>query len=153
MSGADPILVFAPTVTVDTSANASGDNIGGKLTLNEVLAPGRPFGMVRGVTIVSDTVSSIVFDVFLYSDDPSGTTFTTNGAQSIASGDQPKLIGVASCSEVFADGACSVHQAVGLAIPFVSPTGRLWASIVGRGNITFGATTDVSIRIHIQQAR
>lgn len=151
---ADPIAVFSPTVTGDTNAYASGDNVGGLLTLTDVVSPSRPYGIIRGVTIINDTVSaSTPFDVFFFNANPSGTTISNNGAQSIASADQAKVVGVIHCSDITSDGACTVHQSQSLAIPFsLSDSTKLYATIVVRSSMTLGAATDVVLLVHIQQA-
>lgn len=149
----DPIIAISPTVTVDTTANAAGANIGGKLTLSDVVHPDRPYGMIRQVRLVSEVISTIGFDVFFFHADPSGSSFATHMAQSIVTADQAKVSAVVALSENFADGECSVHQASELAIPFVaSADGKLYATIVARGAITFLAANNVSLRVLLQQA-
>lgn len=151
---ADPIILISPTVTGDTNGYVTGDNVGGLLTLSDAVPPSRPYGMIRGVTIVNDTISaSTPFDVFFFNANPSGTTISNNGAQSIASADQAKVIGVAHCSDITSDGACTVHQAQNLSMPFTVPSGTsIYATIVVRGSMTLGAATDVVLTVRIQQA-
>jgi hypothetical protein len=153
MSAYDPIVVLSPTVTVDTAANATGDNIGGKLTITDAVALDRRWGMIRSVVIISDTILlTTSFDVFFFDADLT-TVITTNGAQTLTAADQAKVIGVAHCSDVTADGGCTVHQAQNLSIPFRASNGtdNIYATIVVRGTPTFAATTDVVLRVSIQQ--
>lgn len=144
-----PIVVLSPTVTVSTSQYTSGDALGGKLTLSDNVSADAPWGFIRGVTIISDTVATAPIDVIFYDADPSASTFTDNAAHQIASGDVAKIIGVAHCSDVTADGLCSIHQAQNLSIPFRGQP--LYASMIVRGTPTLGNAADIVLRVFVQQ--
>lgn len=146
-----PIRLISQAVTVDTSAIVTGDNIhSSALTLGGAAPENVPSGIIRGATMITDTVSTIPYDLFIFDSAPT-TTITANGAQSLSAADQAKIVAVISLASVFADGGGSVHQSGALALPFVSrDSGNLYATIVARGSVTFGAATDVVLRVYTQ---
>lgn len=148
-----PIITLRPTVTGSTSpAYASGDAVGGKLTLTDVVANQTAWAEIVHVAICSDVLSAVPFDVIFFDADPAATTFTDNGALDIAKADLPKVIGVAHCSDVTALSGASIHQTTNLSLVFRAAVGtRIFAAIVIRGAITLAATDDISIQIRIRQ--
>ena len=96
------VAVLTPTVTVDAALYATGDNMGGKLTLTGMTRIAAGSGMVQSVVITSKTLATFTADVIFFNADPSTSTFTTNVAQALHDDDLPKIIGVAQCNTVVA---------------------------------------------------
>lgn len=149
----DPIVTLSPTITASASPDYSaGDNVGGLLTINDAIPPDWRWGEVVGVVITSDVAFTGPFDVVFFNANPSGSTFTDNAAQDIVKADQPKIIGVAHCSDVTALSGCSIHQAMNIVIPVRLAAGvPLYAAIVIRGTLNLTATDELSLDIHIRQ--
>lgn len=134
-------------VTVEASPNyASGDLVGGKLTLSEK-AQG---GLIHSVVITDLAGQNVDKDVFFFDTNPSNTTFTENGAIAIHSTDLATILGVAAVDTWFSGGTGSVGQALNLALPFVNTP--LYAAIVERGAANYASTADLTIRIGILPA-
>lgn len=152
-SRALPAKVLTATPTVSTSIYASGDNVGGKVTLTEVARAAMGSGLIQSVVITSKSLQTATFDVIFFNSDPSGSTFTDNVAQAIVDADLSKVIGVAQCATVVPLAAESIHQASGLALPFALSGGAttIYAAIVVRGTPTLGSTSDIYLSVRILQ--
>jgi hypothetical protein len=153
-SRALPNKTLTATPTVSTSpAYTSGDNVGGKVTLTDVCRASTGSGIIQSVVITSKSLQSGSFDVIFFNADPSGSTFTDNGAQGVVDADLSKIIGVAHCSDVTALAAESIHQATGLALPFALSGGAttIYAAIVTRATPTLGSTSDIWLSVRILQ--
>lgn len=145
--------VLTATPTVSTSAYTSGDNVGGKITLTDVCRTTMGSGLVQSVVITSKSLQTATFDVVFFNSDPSGSTFTDNGAQGIVDADLSKIIGVAQCTAVVGLAAESIHQATGLALPFALSAGAttIYACIIVRGTPTLGSTSDIWLSVRVLQ--
>lgn len=150
VGGITATLTAAPTVSTD--AYASGDNVGGKITLSGATRVAGGSGIIQAVTITSKSLQTAPFDVIFFSADPSASTFTDNAAQDLADADLAKVVGVARCAEVVGLSVASIHQALGVALPFALAAGSsLYAAIVVRGTPTLGSTSDIGLAVHIVQ--
>ena len=149
------LKILTPTVTGDTAAYATGDNVGGLLTMQDVTLSEAGSGVIRFVQIMSKSLQTATFDVIFFNASPAASTFTNNAAQDIADADLPYVIGVMQCATVVALSGASIHQSGsvnGNGIPFRLASGRvLYAAIVVRGTPTLGSTSDLSISIKILQ--
>lgn len=148
-------IITVPMV-VQAAAYASGDVVGGKLTLegcNPHIDGSKPAGgLIQSVVITDAAKQSITKDVVFFDADPTNTTFAENGAVDIDDADLAKIIGVAQVSSWFAFNDNSVGQAVNLAIPFVIAGLPLYAAVVERGAPTYAAVTDLTLRVGILPA-
>lgn len=142
--------------TVSASPYASGDAVGGTLTLTNAARHPNGSGVVHSLAICSDTAITADLDVAIFDEDPSGSTTTDNGAASIVAADAPKCIGVISL--VNADtktdlGAADVIYKAALNIPFnISVDSRnLYAVVIARGAFTPAATDALTFRFGILQ--
>lgn len=138
-------LIISVSPTVDTNIYASGDLVGGKLTLTDAALAGPTKVVLQAVEIVDLAKQSVALDVVLFGANPSATTFTDNAAFDIDDADLPKVLGVVSVTTWYAFNDNSVGQARGLSLP-VTSTGSLYAALVSRATPTFAAATDVTIR-------
>ncbi len=149
-----PITIFSTaTPTVDTSAYASGDLIGGKLTFNNALGDQSGTGAVNSIKIVDQAAQASDLDLVIFSSNPTNTTFTDQVALDIADADLSKVVAVitlgSSTRFSFADN--SVHYIGSLYIPVQGATSNtvLYGALVSRGTPTFAASTDVSVTLGV----
>lgn len=141
----------AITVTA-SSAYATGNLVGGKLSFTSAARSGISSGIIQSVIINSASAQSAsTFDIVFFNSDPTGTTFTDKTAFSIASADLPKVLGIAHCTDVTTIGG-SIALALNFGLPFVLAQGTtLYGAIIVRGTPTFTATSDVTARLSILQ--
>ena len=142
-SAQDGVWIFEQDVTVQAAAYATGDLVGGKLTLTSPIS--NLGGMIQSVVITDLAKQSIAKDVVFFDTDPSGTTFTENSALDIDDTDLLNVIGIAPVNNWFGFSDNSIGQALNLAIPFQG--GTLYAAIVERGAPTYASTSDLTIRV------
>lgn len=132
--------------TVGLVAYASGDLIGGKLTITGLSLGEEWGGLIQSVSILDKAKQDANIDVVIFGHNPTGTTFTDNAAFDVADADLSKIIAVISLSSYADFSTNSLAQKTGLAIPFMTDTGNvLYAALVSRGAPTYVATTDVTL--------
>lgn len=141
----------AVTVTpvIDGNIYAAGDAMGGKLTLTGIVPKGASVGMIRSIVIVDQDNEKAPIDVVFFAADPSGTTFTNNGALDVADADALKVAGVVSILAAdyvsFADNAVATKQC---ALAVAPADGRtLYAALVCRATPTYTAATDLQLTV------
>lgn len=147
------------TPTVDTSAYATGDLIGGKLTFTGALRNSTASGFVVSVAVVDESAQAQDLEVVIFNDNPTGTTFTDQAALDIADADVPKIAAVVTLgsSTRFAWADNGLKYVGSLSLPVVGgyvagvPTTTLYGALVSRGSPTFAASNDVKVTLCISQ--
>lgn len=129
-------------VGVDGNIYASGDLMGGKLTLSNAIRVAAGSGILQDIVVQDLTNQKAALDVVLFDSDPSTTTFTNNAALDVSDADLVRIIGhvsiLASDYISFADNAVATKS--GLAMPVDVAAGRnLYACVVCRGTPTYTA--------------
>lgn len=145
-----------PTVTISTGIYAAGDSIGGKLTLSDATrgagADGKATGVIQTIRLVDQDNEQAEIDVVFFDADPSGTTFTDNGALDVADADMAKIIGYITIAATdyiaFADNAVATKTGLGFAFSLAEGY-DLYAAMVVRGTPTYTATTDLALAITV----
>ena len=134
---------------VQAAAYATGELIGGKQKFS---AQAR--GKIQSALLTDLNSQNVAYDVVLFSDDPSATTFSENNALDIADADLPKVFGVISfaTSDRVAFASSSVSFKQGLAIP-MKGQGDFYAAIVSRGAPTYASTSDVTLSFGIEDPK
>lgn len=141
------------TPTVEAGAYASGDVMGGKMTLSNAVTMDGGTGILQSIMVCSKADLTVDLDVIIFSDDPTGTTFTENAAVAIATADAAKVLGVIPIATRKDLGTPVVAYALGIALPVAagSTSRSLYACCVARGAHTPGTTTDITFRFGILQ--
>lgn len=144
-------IAVAPTVST-TPAYTAGDAVGGKLTLASAVRLSGGNGLIQSVVLADKGKQSVALDVVFFNADPSGTTFTDNGALTIADADLLKIVGHVSVAaadySAFVDNSVATKAGLGLAFKLASGT-SLYACIVARGTPTYTSTSDVQLLVSI----
>jgi hypothetical protein len=94
--------------------------------------------------------------VIIFNSDPTGTTFTENSPLDVADADMTKIVavirldGVAGTTLFTNVDNNTLFKAV--EVPYVaSGTTSLFAALIARGGPTFAATTDVVVKLQMEQ--
>jgi hypothetical protein len=142
-------IPVAQTVTA-SSAYASGQAIGGLITLSNAARVAGGSGLIQSVLVDTKSAQTTSTDVVLFSANPSASTCTDKTAFSVAAADFDKVIGVAHVTDWTSLGTPSVGQAQNLAVPFALTSGStIYACAVTRGTPTFSSTSDVTVAVRI----
>lgn len=152
------------TPTVDTSAYASGDVIGGVMTFTNALRSYTRAGKVVAVTLFDKTAASglAACNLWLFNANPSASTTTDNAAFNLADADVTKLCGVVpfTSDDVFDGGTGNqILYRSGLYVPVTgqAPSSTttddtdVYGVLVAGGAVTFAAASDLIVRLAIEQ--
>jgi hypothetical protein len=88
-------------------------------------------------------------DVFIFNDDPSGSTFTNNGALAIVDADGPKIISCLRLDQIFDTGDGKFMCVQNANIPYVAAGTALYAVAVHRGTWAPDATDGITFTFHL----
>ena len=143
--------VFEVTPTVDTSAYADGDNIGGaSYELPSVNNEGQG-GVIWTINVFDYAKQTPAITILFFDQEPTNTTFTDNAVLAVDDADLPHLVGhVAIASTDYAslsDNAVATKTNIGLS--YVALEDSLWAVIQSNGAPTFVADSDLDVQITI----
>lgn len=144
-------IALAPTVTA--TAYASGECIGGKLTLTNALPAESRSGFLTGVSITSLSAINAQMSLILFDSDPTATTITDKAAFTCAAADMPRVIGAVDIpttarytlggNNVVFD--VDVQKAVRANTTTLS--GTLFGVLIARGAMTFSGVADLTIEL------
>jgi hypothetical protein len=145
-------LVATPTVSA-ASIYADGDLVGGKITLASAVRAAGAGGVIQAITLTDLAKQSAAIDVIFFNADPSTTTFTDNAAFDVADAELVNIIGIVklAAADYAAFNDSSAICKTGINLPFVLAGTSLYAALVTRGTPTYAATTDVKLRVTVQQ--
>lgn len=149
-------IEIAPTVTVDTSAYAAGDCIGGKLTLTDAMRVNGGTGILQSLFLLDRSgTQKPALEILVFNSDPSSSTLTDQAAVSIHANDVSKIIRRIPIA------AGDWGLVAGIYMADLSPGSRmlqaaagsknLYATIVATGAHDFVASTDLSIRFGLMR--
>lgn len=129
-----------------TSAYASGDVLGTKMQVASAIRVPAGSGYLQDLTVALKTNGlTAALDAVLFRADPSGSTFTDNGALSVVAADLDKVIGVANLTKITSLGGGTLYEANQLARSIKLASGQdIWMVLVWRGAPTLGSTSDIA---------
>lgn len=143
------VLSATPTLAV-AGTYASGDSVGTLITFTQA-STDRDTGVIQHVTLVDLAKQNIAADIIFFSANPSGTTFTDNGALDIADADMSKVIGHVSISSTdycsLNDNSFATKANIGLVFKLTT-SNTLYAAIVTRGAPTY-TSGDITLEVGV----
>lgn len=142
------IVSVSPTVTA--GAYSAGDVFGTKMTITDAANVTGRGGILCEVSMFDEGANGLVdtIDVFIFDDDPSGSTFTDNAALAIVDADGPKIVAAVQLDQSFDTGDGIYLAKTGLNIPYrcVDGSRDLYAVAVHRGTWAPDATDGITFR-------
>ena len=153
VDGGDRFTISAaPAVTA--GAYTAGDVFGVKMTLTDAARVSGGGGTISAISMFDEGANTTddTIDVFIFSSDPSGSTFTDNAALAIVDADGPKIVGCAQLNTQFNTGDGNFQMVSGLNMPYVcSGTANLFAVAVTRGTWAPDATDGITFTFHLER--
>jgi len=148
------IASVSPTITA--SAYTAGQVLGGLQTFTGCLRTPKNTGILNSITAnFSSSIFSQGITVFLFSANPSGSTFTDKAAPAIAVADAGKLIGVVSMPSNYTSALGANHTMyyqTGIQMGLTGTAGTIYAVVIAIGAVTPTATTQfVNLQLGILQ--
>lgn len=151
--------IITPTITVDTAVYASGDCIGGVITLSNAIRPGPGTGLLTSINLIDRANQGFGLELLFFGSNPTGTgsfAATDNAAFVLSTADAKLLAHVTiATSDWVSIGSRNVATITGIgkllksAIPAVQTD--LYMVIVAKGAFDFVAATDLIIGVGISQ--
>ena len=141
-----------PTVTA-SSAYTAGYVVGGLLSFTSAFGAANS-GLLESIVISLKSVQTCGFKLYLFTDNPSGSTTTDKAALSVAAADITKQAGVYTLASTIADsggGTSTVYNLDAIGKVIVSASTTLYAVLVTTATPTFAATSDVFVTVGIIQ--
>lgn len=140
------------TVTVDngTAAYTAGDLVGTKLTFTDADAKKTISGIIHSAIVTEESQQDADLELILFSDDPTGTTFTDNAAFDIAAADLSKIMCRIVIDDWTSDSDDSLAFETSLGCAYRIGTGvSFYGALIARGTPTYGASSELDIRLAI----
>lgn len=144
---------------VDTSIYASGDLIGGKLTFTNIVSGSYDQTLMLSATVYDEAAQASDLDLVIFSANPTLTTFTDQAALDVADADLVKVATVFNFGStsrfVFADNSVHVVQNQGVPLKVTGNTSNprtYYGALVSRGTPTFAASTDIVVKLCVQNS-
>lgn len=148
-----PATAIVVTPTVQAAAYASGNVIGGLLTLNGASRNAAFGGLIQSATAAFVSGVTPALDLVLFNANPSGSTITDKTALAVATADVGKVVGVVHLTDTTLLGASapSVVQGLAQAMPYMTVGTALYACVVARGAATLTSTSDMTLTVNLLQ--
>lgn len=142
-------FIIEKTPVIEATPDYStGDIIGGKQSAVDARFTGNSVVRLRRVVICDKAAQGISMDVVLFNADPSGTTFTENGAAAIAAADAAKIITAVPVTVHVVTGAASkVSESAALDIPITLAASTLYFCAIIRGTGNYAAVDDLTFKL------
>ena len=145
--GSTAPATLSPTVTA--SAYTAGYVVGGLLNFTNVF-PSDNSGTLNSISVSFNDVQTSQFLLYVFSANPTASTFTDHAAPVIALADRPKLLGVyqlaASNSGL---GTNTIYNRDAIGKQITSTTAGIYAVLVTISTITPASTSDLTISLGV----
>lgn len=142
------------TPTVDTSAYAAKDDIGGLMEFAGLTCPGTKTGSIVGLTLTDKSDNATEYDVVLFKSNPSTSTITDQAAFDPSDADLSKMLPVVNIetTDHFSFNDNGISSVSSLASRAWSTTGTftdgtIYAALVSRGTPTYAASADITLML------
>jgi hypothetical protein len=132
----------------DTAVYASGELVGGKLTITDS-SHSLISGVISNVIMGDKAAQGLDIDLVIFNEDPTGTTFTDQAAFDPADADQGKIACVVQIRTFSAHSDNGMGFANNVNCPFVTTTGTLYGAVVARGAVDYASSSDLTFRLGI----
>lgn len=141
------------TPTVDTSAYASGDQVGGSATEVKAGNDGRGGLRLVSLTVVDQAKQDSGFDLLFFDKEPT-VAGSDNGAVDVDDGEMAKCVGVVSVTSSeyldLADNSVATLEDINFGCSPDNDTGKLWVLPVVKDSPTYVAADDLTFKFYFQ---
>lgn len=145
--------VVTPTITVDTSAYAAGDSIGGKITLTSAMRVSGGTGVLSGLMLIDRANQKPALEIFIFQEDPSAAAITDQAAFVFSTDDLKVIAKVVVAAGDWTTINSKATAELANLNRFVAAVGsaNLYAAVVATGTPTFAASTNLQVRFKFLQ--
>jgi hypothetical protein len=142
-----------PIVTASSPYNA-GNLVGGLMTFTNCFASGLTSGVLQSIVIRAKSVQTATFKLYIFSQQPTNTTWTNKTVPNINVLDLPFLIDVflfAAPDSGLGTMTIYTQDGLGKSIANTANGQDLWGLLVTTGTPTFASFSDISVTLGILQ--
>ena len=151
-SATDKFSLLDSTPTISLTLYATGDNIGGLISLDEAVKHPGHGGSIRSISLIDKLAIDAAIDVLLFDKNPSNSTFTDNAAAVVADADVVNLVAVFPLTTYVTLAGNSVASLNTLDVPFiVFGAQTLFAAMIIRAGATYTTTDALQLRMLIDR--
>ena len=137
------------TPTVTAAAYSTGNEVGGLLTFTSAVGAALG-GIVQSIAVTSKSIQTTGLKLYLFSANPSNSTWTDKSTPAINVADLPGLLGSYTLGSADSGlGTMTVWNLDGISKSFRSTTTSLYGVLVAVGTPTFASTSDVSVTVSV----
>jgi|GEM_PF-2525047 len=141
-------VAVTPTVTA-TAAYTAGNEVGGLMTFASIF-DAQQSGILQSVRIRCKSVQTAGFKLYLFTANPTNSTWTDKSTPAINAADIPAVVGPFNL--VTADsglGTETTYELDGIGAAILSSTTSLYGVLVTIGTPTFASTSDVTVELTV----
>lgn len=142
-------VTLNPIVTA-SSAYASGNSVGGKLSFNNILGP-QQSGVVQSLTITSKSSQTTGYKLYLFASNPGNSTITDKATPTLNAADVPSLVDVIILGNADNTLTATINVTDGISRAVVAPTSNLYGILVTTGTPTYTLASDIFISLTVMQ--
>lgn len=143
--------VTSVSPTNSASAYSAGNVVGGKLTFSNVFGPAFS-GTLCDILVTCKSVQTTGYTLFLFSQNPTASTWTDKAAPAINAADLPFLLGAfALGSSNSGLGTETTNQTDGINALIRSVDQNLYGILTCVATPTYGSTTDLTISLRVRK--
>ena len=147
----NPISDTALTPTVTAAAYTAGNVVGGLLTFTNVFGQSLR-GTLTDILVKSKSVQTTTYKLYLFSQQPSASTWTDKAAPAINAADLPYLLGVYTSGAADSGlGTETSNQLNNIASNIRSNSQNLYGILVCAATPTYASTSDVTVSVRVLQ--
>lgn len=141
----------ALTPTVTAAAYTAGNVVGGLLTFTNVFGQSLR-GTLTDIVVKSKSVQTTTYKLYLFSQQPSNSTWTDKAAPAINAADIPFILGVYTTGAADSGlGTETTNQLNNIASTIRSNSQNLYGVLVCVATPTYASTSDVSVAVRVRQ--
>lgn len=147
----NPTADVSLTPAVTAAAYTAGNVVGGKLTFLNVFG-GSLTGTITDILVKSKSVQTTTYKLYLFSQNPTNTTWTDKTAPSINALDLPYLLGVFTSGAADSGlGTETSNQLDNINAAIHSVDQNLYGILVCVATPTYASTSDVTVSVRVRQ--
>ena len=142
--------VTVPLTVTASSAYVANNSVGGLIRFRNITGP-QQSGIVQNVTVLSQSVQTTGYKLYLFNDIPGSTTVADKATPSLNAVDLSKLLDVITLGTADSTLGKTINITNNIGRGFNTTTQALYGILVTSGTPTYTAATDVTIILTVLQ--
>jgi hypothetical protein len=150
------IFTVTPNAASFATPYSSGDVIGAPVEVPSAVAASGAAAFLRSLVVIDKTNQKSAIDLVFFSEAPSNSVGADNAAYALNDADAAKLLGRVSVAgaDYISSGTTNAEATirnVELMLQAAVKKSSIWVLVVSRGTPTYGAASDLIIKLGLEQ--